>query len=696
MRRAFGILWVALAISLGLAVVRAVDRDGERRLQQGIALMETKGDLNGAAKVFEEVARSSDRNLAARSLLYLGQCYEKLGKTEAERAYRRIVSEFGEQQEVVTEARTRLAAIQKAQGTPGAGPSVRMIWSDPNAGFENAPSPDGRYLSFVDWDTGDLAVRDLTTGRNRRLTNKGTWQQSEEFALKSVWSPDGTRIAYDWYTPKGDAELRVIDAAGGKPKILHKPEAGAFSTEVTDWSPDGEKILVFAYPTQTRGPDWLGTVRVADGKIEKIKEVNIQQSWPARFSPDGKYILTNRETDAGTSDVILLSADGQRTMPVVDHPANDRAIGWHPGGEWVLFGSDRTGTLALWAVRVKNGQAQGEPIMTSANLPGEQPVGFTRSGALFLGRAQRPLDIFEAEIDPVTGRIISAPAKLVRRFEGVNDWPNYSQHGSQLSYVSARGTVARVQNRQDTLCILDLKTGKTRDFVTDFRQIYNPLWLSRNSGMIVAAQKRSEDIGLYRFDIETGRFTLLLEFRYGDLCHHEIAPDGKTLYYTRRNKEKDVNEFVARDLPAGTERLLHRVTPADWIRTALSPDGTQLAYLNRAEDRVIRVIPTSGGEPRDVVRYRHIGNHLVEFTWSADGKFFLVPRIENSSEDSEWSLWRFRVSDGHGERLLSNCGRPTKTTVHPDGRRIAFASPGAKSQNAELWVVEHYLPENGK
>ncbi|HSB13688.1 MAG TPA: WD40 repeat domain-containing protein, partial [Bryobacteraceae bacterium] len=291
----------------------------------------------------------------------------------------------------------------------------------------------------------------------------------------------------------------------------------------------------------------------------------------------------------------------------------------------------------------------------------------------------------------------SAPAKLVRRFEGVNEWPTYSPDGTRLSYVSARGTVARAQNRRDTLCILDLKTARTKDFVTDFRQIYNPLWLSRNSGLIVPAQKRSEDIGLYLFDIETGRFTLIVQFRYGDLLHHDVAPDGKTLYYARRDKEKDVTEFVARDLDTGTERLLHTVTPSEWIRTALSPDGTQLAYINRAEDRVIRVIPTSGGEPRDAVRYRHIGNHLVQFTWSADGKYFLVPRIDNPPPPaSGWSLWRFRVSDGQGEKILSNCGRATKTTVHPDGQRIAFASPGAGPQNAELWVVEHYLPENGK
>ena len=93
--------------------------------------------------------------------------------------------------------------------------------------------------------------------------------------------------------------------------------------------------------------------------------------------------------------------------------------------------------------------------------------------------------------------------------------------------------------------------------------------------------------------------------------------------------------------------------------------------------------------------YRHVGNHIIQFTWSADGKYFLVPRIDEPPPPaSSWSLWRFRVSDGHGEKILANCGRATKITVHPEGRHIAFSS--FESSNAELWVIEDYLPANGQ
>ena len=66
--------------------------------------------------------------------------------------------------------------------------TVRRVW-ERAADTTGGPSPDGRYLSFVDWETGDLAVRDLKTGKNRRLTNKGSWSESTEYAYFPTISP---------------------------------------------------------------------------------------------------------------------------------------------------------------------------------------------------------------------------------------------------------------------------------------------------------------------------------------------------------------------------------------------------------------------------------------------------------------------------------------------------------------------------
>ena len=46
--------------------------------------------------------------------------------------------------------------------------TARQVWAGPDVvDVWGSVSPDGRYLSFVDWGTGDLALRDLRTKQSR-------------------------------------------------------------------------------------------------------------------------------------------------------------------------------------------------------------------------------------------------------------------------------------------------------------------------------------------------------------------------------------------------------------------------------------------------------------------------------------------------------------------------------------------------
>jgi TolA-binding protein len=77
--------------------------------------METKGDLNGAINLFNDIIKKypKEREYAAKSQLYIGLCYEKLGVKEAQKAYELVVSEYADQKEMVALAKERLAALGK-------------------------------------------------------------------------------------------------------------------------------------------------------------------------------------------------------------------------------------------------------------------------------------------------------------------------------------------------------------------------------------------------------------------------------------------------------------------------------------------------------------------------------------------------------------------------------------------------------
>ena len=106
-------------------------------LQSGLYKEDVNGDLEAAIAIYERVLRdfSQDRPVAAKALLHIGLCYEKLGKEEAKKAYQRLIKEFADQSEPVQTARQHLEQLDAgAPETKVNGPSYRLVLDDQMAG----------------------------------------------------------------------------------------------------------------------------------------------------------------------------------------------------------------------------------------------------------------------------------------------------------------------------------------------------------------------------------------------------------------------------------------------------------------------------------------------------------------------------------------------------------------------------------
>ena len=104
------------------------------------------------------------------------------------------VREASAQQIPVTQ---RSASDMRPASGPQQAYELRRVWSGSNLFnfYWNEPSPDGRYISEIDWSTGNLAVTDLVTGEMEQVTQH---PYDEGFAYGSVFSPDGKQLAYRW------------------------------------------------------------------------------------------------------------------------------------------------------------------------------------------------------------------------------------------------------------------------------------------------------------------------------------------------------------------------------------------------------------------------------------------------------------------------------------------------------------------
>jgi len=333
--------------------------------EKALYLEEAQGDLQKAIGVYEKILTQhpDDREIAAKAQLHIGLCYEKLGLEEAQKAFQKVVENYPDQAAAVKVAREKLSALTRARALIEKGReelTIRQVWSGPGVDILGAVPPDGRYLSFVDWETGDLAMRELAKGTKRRLTNKGSWMQSPEFALFSTWSPDSRRIVYQWYNKDETYELCVIDINDPTPHVLYRDQDKENYVHPFGWSPDGKGILAGTFRVENLRAEFitrLGLISVADGSVKVLKtqfetHPDNPKPWGFVFSPDGKYIAYDipQENKDEERDIFLLSAEGGREVPLIEHPARDTVIGWSPDGKGLLFSSDRTGSQDVWFI----------------------------------------------------------------------------------------------------------------------------------------------------------------------------------------------------------------------------------------------------------------------------------------------------------------------------------------------------------
>ncbi|MBI4462718.1 MAG: PD40 domain-containing protein [Acidobacteria bacterium] len=671
---------------------------GELLLQSANHKQLVEGKLEEAIQIYKRVVQeyASNRAVAAKALVQMGQCYEKLGKEEARKAYERVVREYSDQMHEVATARVRLAALVESSNRAKE-MVVRRLWDGPNADILGMPSPDGRLLSFVDWSTGDLAIRDLTNGENTRLTNKGSWLESSEYAESSVFSPDGLRLAYAWFNKDYFYELRLIEKDGSNPRVLYRNEEVAY-LQPAAWSSDGKYILV-ALNRKDR-TNQIALISTADGSMHPLKTLDWR--WPGKMSlsPDGRYVVYDfpPKENSPERDIFLLAVDGSWETPLVQHPADDLHPIWAPDGMRVLFVSDRLGNTGAWSIGVENGRPLGAPELVRQDAGRILPLGFTGKGSLYYGIDSELFEVFTAAIDPRSLKLAAPAAKLIQRFAGTNGSPDWSPDGRYLAYLTHRRGRRSGPRVPATIAIRSLETGEEREFSLDlnFRPFGNRLrWSPDGHSLLLNVQDRQGRSGIYRVNAETGSVVPVLHAE-GQSQFREIlwAADGKSFFYVRGQANPAGRRLIVRNLETGAEKELLAGPPYSIAGLALSPDGSRLAYRWWDEAKrfsALKIIPVTGGEPVELFRVEPPEDISLNggIAWTPDGRQLVFVRVQNISTEQKSELWAISAEGGKPRSVGLAMPRLGGVRLHPQGNRLAFISGDF---GGEIWVMENFLP----
>ena len=683
-------LWiVALLAVFAAGVVRGQQGTGALasasvQLEAAIKKEVVDGDLKTAIEMYRKLAQVGDRAVAAKALLRMGQCYEKLGNTEtreARKVYEQVVRDYGDQPEVATEARTRLAALAgTAAATSGLTMAARRAWAGPEADAMGQVSPDGRFVSFTDWETGDLAIHDLNTGESRHITRKGTWATSDECADLSIVSPDSRQIAYNWYNKDGFYDLRVVEIDGVKPRVVYSDREHLSYISPVAWSPDGTQVL--SSFTKTDGTHEMMLVRLADGSTRLIKATGKDSAPSAVFSPDGRYIAYGLK-----GNISLFDVQTAREFSLIPDPSKHHVLGWAPDGRHLLFSSERSGSADAWLIAVAGGKAEGEPTFVKKDF-GVIPLGFTRAGAFYYAVYNIVSDVQIAELDPASGKVVSPPQSASRRWVGITQTPDWSPDGRSLAYVRSR-------EPSQVVIVRSMDTGEERELPVGEMRIGLALrWAPDGKAIVVPGFEAGKGWSLMRIDAQTGQATSLMPLPMGGSGYprFEFSQDGKRVFYIKWPDVSDLNrsQLVVRDLQAGQETAL--IEKKGLYSVSVAPDGKRLV-IGASEERsqVLLVMPAAGGEARELVRVDgEEANYRVSPSWTPDGRYVVFVKGLKGRSTRHVQVWRVAAEGGEPQQLGLTVDELWWLRLHPDGRRVAI---GTWKGHTEVWALENFLPK---
>src|SRR5665647_2550284 len=154
----------------------------EQLYQSALYKEEIEGELDAAIKIYETIIKQypENRPVSAKSLLHSGICKERLGMKEAQKSYERVVRDYTDQSDIVSQAKVRLAVLSSPGDKKGF--VTRRILQDAT-GVEGRLTADGRYITGLNLEKGDVYQFDINSGQKSVIKNTGTWS---EFDMESM------------------------------------------------------------------------------------------------------------------------------------------------------------------------------------------------------------------------------------------------------------------------------------------------------------------------------------------------------------------------------------------------------------------------------------------------------------------------------------------------------------------------------
>jgi Tol biopolymer transport system component len=334
-------------------------------------------------------------------------------------------------------------------------------------------------------------------------------------------------------------------------------------------------------------------VTEATGMVQKLPTAHYNLD-VAKISPDGKYVAFNASKNGDDQEnVYVMANDGSGEALVFPSAAYQEPIGWTPEGKYMLF-AQYGASVSLWAVPIANGKVQGPVVNMHTDFEkGTSLLGINRSGTVFYRTVSSGSDVYTATLDPVTGKVTSAPrpVPVPGGSVGAVVLPRWAPDSRRLAYMHL-GT-------EREMYVFSFDTSKEQRIAPQAKLPGAEHCWSRDGSSLFLnhAENRGRPEAM-RFDLASDQMTSM----FGGTEKLNLANCSGDVVLVRT-----ASGIAARGLGAGPEKEIYRPAPhSGTLAPVISHDGRTVAFVTPgvgapvAGMSVLHVVSSDGGPVRDL------------------------------------------------------------------------------------------------
>ena len=258
----------------------------------------------------------------------------------------------------------------------------------------------------------------------------------------------------------------------------------------------------------------------------------------------------------------------------------------------------------------------------------------------------------------IVDRFADARVELLTDDPGSHSQPALSPTGEMIAY-------ATYADGSQQIWIRNLKQGEPIRITGDSNSAQSPTWT--NTGRILFDRAAHGRQSIFSVGI-LGNSEPQLLVEHGRSPHHAQRADA-FVYIAQRNI------WIARNNGRDREQVAGIPVGQGFAarEPALSPDGTQIAFIHANEGPVgnVWLISSDGGKARQLTSHDADGGIASSPVWSADGRYIVY--TVNADTDSS-HLWRVNIESGESAALTVGPGGAREAAISADGKHLAYTA----------------------